>query len=118
MPPPATKIARFEIWWLQLPHQDGHHQTGRRPGVVVADEPDNRFCIIAPVTTNLDRRRFKCTHVVEPSPENGLEERSVVLGFQIRYLDRNRLVERIGRLAANDQAVLDGLLADLLGFDG
>lgn len=118
MPPPSSKIPRFEIWWVRLPHQDGHHQTGRRPGVIVADEPDNRFCVLAPVTTNLDRRRFKCTLAVEASVENGLAAPSVVLGFQIRYLDRNRLEERIGRLSPKDQAVLDGLLAELLGFDG
>jgi mRNA-degrading endonuclease toxin of MazEF toxin-antitoxin module len=118
MTAPPSKIPRFELWWVSLPHQHGHHQTGRRPAVVIADEPDNRFCIIAPLTTTLHRTRFKCTMKVEPTTENGLDAPSVVLGFQIRYLDRNRLDERIGRLSANDQAILDGLLAELLGFDG
>lgn len=118
MPAPAAKIPRFELWWVRLPDQQGHHQTGRRPAVVVADEPDNGFTIVAPVTTNLERRRFKCTLVVEPSAENGLGSTSIVLGFQIRYLDRNRLEERMGQLSPTDQAVLDGLLAELLGFDG
>lgn len=118
MPPPTSKIPRFELWWVRLPEQQGHHQSGRRPAVVVADELDNRFCIVAPVTTTLARRRFKCTLVVEPSEGNGLSATSVVLGFQIRYLDRTRLEARIGRLAPSDQAVLDGLLAELLGFDG
>jgi mRNA interferase MazF len=118
MPPPPSKIPRFEVWRVALPDQQGHHQTGRRPAVIVADEPENRFSIVAPITTTLARRSFKCTLVVEPSVENGLGTTSVVLGFQIRYLDRNRLDERMGRLSTGDQAILDGLLAELLGFDG
>jgi mRNA-degrading endonuclease toxin of MazEF toxin-antitoxin module len=103
---------------VALPDQQGHHQTGRRPAVIVADEPENRFSIVAPVTTTLARRNFKCTLVVEPSVENGLGATSVILGFQVRYLDRNRLDARLGRLSTGDQTILDGLLAELLGFDG
>lgn len=106
------------MWWVRLPHQDGHSQTGTRPAVLIADEPENGFCIVAPVTTNLERSRFKATLRVVPDAENGLREPSVVLGFQIRHLDRNRLDARIGRLSDADAAILDGLLAELLGFDG
>lgn len=118
MPAPATKIPRFDIWWVNLPVQEGHAQSGRRPAVVLTDEPDNRFSIVLPITTNLDRSRFKGTLRVEPGAENGLREVSIVMGFQIRYLDRNRITERIGHLRDSDAAILDGLLADLLGFEG
>jgi mRNA interferase MazF len=118
MPAPPTKLPRFDIWWVNLPVQEGHAQSGKRPAVLAADEPDNKFCIVLPVTTNLDRSRFKGTLRVEPDSENGLRETSIIMGFQIRYLDRNRLTERIGHLNNADSAVLDGLLAELLGFDG
>lgn len=118
MAPPRDRIPRFEIWWLDLPFQQGHSQTGRRPGIVIADEPENGFSIVAPLTTNAARTRFKCTLKVEPSNANGLAATSVVLGFQIRYVDRKRLTGRIGRLDLEHQAELDGLLAELLGFDG
>lgn len=118
MVPPALKLPRFDIWWVNLPHQKGHVQTGARPAVIVADEPENRFCIVLPVTSNLERTRFKGTLIVEPSPLNGLAEPSVVLGFQIRYLDRHRLQRRIGTISRPDQAILDGIMAELLGFDG
>ena len=114
--PSMAKLPRFDIWWVELPHQDGHAQAGRRPAVIIADEPDNRFSIVLPITTNLDCSRFKCTLRIDPGPENQLQAPSVVLGFQIRYLDRNRLRGRIGRLSDPDCAVLDGLLAELLGF--
>lgn len=86
--------------------------------MVLADEPRNRFSIVLPVTTNLRRTAFKCTMRVDPSPDNGLTQPSVVLGFQIRYLDRDHLLDRIGRLTPAEQAVLDGLVAELLGFEG
>ncbi len=118
MPASASKIPRFDIWWVNLPVQEGHAQSGKRPAVIVADEPDNRFTIVLPITTNLDRSRFKGTLRVDPDAENGLRDASIVMAFQIRYLDRNRLTERIGHLNDSDAAVLDGLLADLLGFEG
>jgi mRNA-degrading endonuclease toxin of MazEF toxin-antitoxin module len=118
MPAPPEKLPRFDMWWVELPYQEGHAQSGRRPAVLVADEPTNRFCIVAPLTTNLDRLRFKGTLRVEPDHDNGLPQASVVMAFQIRYLDRDRLAERIGRLSVDDQAEFDGVLAELLGFDG
>lgn len=117
MAAPTSKLPRFDIWWVDLPVQEGHSQSGRRPAVIVSDEPDNRFSIVLPITTNLNRSRFKGTLRVEPDSENGLRDPSIVMGFQIRHLDRNRLTERIGHLNNSDAAILDGLLADLLGFE-
>jgi mRNA interferase MazF len=118
MPPPPSAIARFEIWYADLPPEAGHVQVGDRPCVVVADVPKNRFSVVLPTTTNLDRLRFTATHRIDPSAENGLAAPTVVMAFQIRYLDRQKLRRRVGQLSTQDQAIVDGLLADLLGFDG
>lgn len=111
-------IPRFAIHWVALPRQPGHAQSGRRPAVVLADAPEHGFCIVLPVTTNQARIVFPGTMQVEPDDENRLSRPGVVLGFQIRYLDRRFVQDRIGELGIEDQAELDGTLAELLGFDG
>lgn len=110
-------IPRFELHWVDLPSQAGHAQAGRRPAVVISDFPQQAFSIVVPVTTNRKRSVFPGTMLVDPDLHNGLSRPGVILGFQIRYLDRRFVKDRIGRLSVEDQAELDGVLAELLGFD-
>jgi mRNA interferase MazF len=63
--------------------------------------------IIAPVTSNLKALRFAFSVKVEPSPENGLTSASVVMLFQLRAIDKERILQKIGSMSASDMARID-----------
>jgi mRNA interferase MazF len=54
--------------------------------------------IIIPFTAQLEALRFPHTIRVEPSNENGLSQISVLMVFQLRAIDKQRLIYKVGRL--------------------
>ena len=86
-----------------------------RPVVVVSNDPINQYSqlvIVVPLTTNLTR--FSPSHVLLPQGEGGLREDSKVLTEQIRAMDKQRLVTKIGALSQQfltlvGQAILNSL---------
>ena len=63
--------------------------------------------MVSPVTSNLGALRFNYSVRVEPSPENGLTVPSIVMVFQMRAIDKARIVRVIGRLSQEDIARID-----------
>lgn len=63
--------------------------------------------MVAPVTSNLGALRFAFSARVEPSSENGLTVTSVVMVFQMRAIDKARIVRRVGRLSQEDITRID-----------
>ena len=63
--------------------------------------------MVAPVTSNLAALRFAFSVRIEPSAENGLTTPSVVMVFQMRAIDKARIVRRIGRFSPADIARID-----------
>ncbi len=104
-------MARGDVLRVELPAQAGKEQAGVRPAVAVqADEADSPTLMIVPFTSQLEALRFTHTIRVEPSAANGLTLPSVLLVFQLRAIDRRRIVSTIGRLEPN---YLDQLEAEL-----
>lgn len=63
--------------------------------------------MVAPVTSNLAALRFTFSVRVEPSSMNGLTTPSVVTVFQMRAIDKARIIRKIGELASEDLARID-----------
>jgi len=105
-------MARGDVLLVELPPPPsgaGHEQAGRRPAIAVqADLPSANLptLMIVPLTGQLDALRFPYTIRVEPSDVNGLTQPSVLLVFQLRAIDRRRILGTIGRL---EQEYLDQL---------
>ncbi len=108
-------MKKGEIWRVDLPEGRGHEQKSRRPALVLGGA--NGLTVAVPITT-ADRAGFPFTHVLEPTRENGLAETSVALVFQVRALDDERFVEKLGWIPKEQRAAIDGLLKDLLKLDG
>lgn len=101
-------MARGDVLLVSLPPSDRREQSGRRPAVAVqTDQAGEPMLMVAPVTSNLGALRFAYSVRVEPSPENGLTAPSVVMVFQMRAVDKARIVRRIGQLSQEDVKRID-----------
>jgi mRNA interferase MazF len=108
-----------EVYWLRFAGH-GSEPEGRRPALVVQHDRYNRSAIqttvVAAVTSNL-RLGAVPGNVRLRKGEANLPRASVVNVTQLRTVDRERLVERLGNLApARVREVLDGL-ALVFGLD-
>ena len=96
-------MARGDVLLVNLPVTDGREQSGRRPAVAVqADIAGEPMLMVAPVTSNFNALRFDFTVRVEPSAENGLMQPSIVMIFQMRAIDKSRIVRTLGQLSSDD----------------
>src|SRR2546423_3068078 len=101
-------MARGDVLLVTLPPSDRREQSGRRPAVAVqTDQKGEPMLMVAPITSNLAALRFAFTVSIEPSPESGLSTRSVVMVFQMRAIDKARIVRQIGRMSAEDMKRID-----------
>ena len=86
-------MARGDILLVGLPASEGREQSGRRQVVAVQiDVANEPMLMVAPVTSNLKALRFKFSIKIEPSDLNGLDIPSVVMIFQMRAVDKGRIV--------------------------
>jgi len=108
-------MARGDVLLIRLPTSDGREQSGTRPAVAVqTDVAGAPMLMIAPVTSNLNASRFPFSVQIEPSSENRLTQTSVVMIFQMRAIDKNRIVRKIGKLSAEDLEKIDAEIWKML----
>lgn len=113
-------IRQGEVYWVHFGTPEGSEPAGRRPALVAQHDRFNRSAlattVVVAVTSNL-RLAAMPGNVRLRRGEAGLLVPSVVNVSQLRTIDRNRLVERIGSLGpARIREVLAGI-ALLFGTD-
>ena len=108
-------MARGDVLLVNLPASDKREQSGRRPAVAVqTDVAGEPMLMVAPVTSNLSAARFAFSVKIEPSDENGLTQTSIVMIFQMRAIDKTRIVKIVGRLSAADLKKVDAEIWKML----
>lgn len=108
-------MARGDVLLVSLPASDAREQSGRRPAVAVqTDFSGEPMLIIASITSNLNAMRFAFSVKIEPSKENGLTQTSIVMIFQIRAIDKNRIIKKIGKLSDEDLQKVDNEIWKML----
>lgn len=94
-------MQRGEVWWADLGRPRGSEPGLRRPVVVVQANEYNRSTlrtvVVACLTSNLDLAAAPGNVLCRPRT-TGLPKASVVNVTQVATLDRNALLERVGRL--------------------
>jgi mRNA interferase MazF len=107
-----------DIYTVEIPPSDGHEQAGTRPAIIVQDAKFNTCLptvLVVPLTSNLAAQAFPATFLIQPDAENALRLPSVVLVFQLRAIDKRRLMQKVGQLRPVHLAELQRHLRDLLG---
>ncbi len=87
-----------------------------RPALIVQNDIDNRhspITIVAAITSQFEEPLYP-TEVLIRTREGGLQTDSVVLLNQIRSIDKQRLIRRLGRVAPPTMEKIDrGLMVSL-----
>ena len=108
-------MARGDILLVTLPESDKREEKGTRPAIAVqADDEQSPMLMVIPITSSMGALRFAFTVEVQPSESNGLTLPSVAMVFQLRAIDRRRIVRKIGQLEAEILAKIDEKIWQLL----
>jgi mRNA interferase MazF len=92
---------RWSVWLANLDPVIGSEQGRTRPVLVLSDTRLNQILPVVnalPITSRKHNRRIYPNETLVPVGTADLEVESIVLCYQIRTLDKQRLVKRFGRL--------------------
>ncbi|MBX3167273.1 MAG: type II toxin-antitoxin system PemK/MazF family toxin [Candidatus Eremiobacteraeota bacterium] len=109
-------MRRGEVFWFGPDPAHGSEQSGRRPAVVVSRDAVNDsspVIVVVPLTTYKKQRLYPSDVVVRP-PDGGLTAESVVLGLQMRAIDKSRLGSRLGKLKESTLTQVENALLEVL----
>ena len=102
-------VKRFDVFLVNLDPTVGSEIQKTRPCVIISPDEMNRYIatvIIAPMTTK--GKQYPTRVVCQFQGKNG----QIVLD-QIRTVDKNRLVKKIGRINLDEQKMLLDILAEM-----
>lgn len=106
-------MKKGEIWLVEIPSSNGHEQEGLRPAIILGETEAN-IAIVVPLTSNLQALRFLFTKEIKPSKINGLTTISIALFFQVRAIDKKRIITKIGYLEESILREMDAILKKML----
>ena len=104
--------ARWSVWLANLDPVVGSEQGKTRPVLVISDTRLNQILPVVnvlPVTSRKSNRRVYPNEALLPVGAAGLNTESIVLCYQIRTLDKRRLINAFGSL--DDKKLRDEILA-------
>ena len=100
--PYPQKIAtprRGDVYLVSFDPTVGHEIKKTRPALVIQNDVGNRhspLTIVAAITSQVSPVLYPVEVIVKPSPANGLQALSAIRLDQIRTVDKQRLVKRLG----------------------
>jgi mRNA interferase MazF len=100
--PRVTSPRRGEVYLVSFDPTVGFEIPRTRPALILQNDIANRhspITIVAAITSQFEESLYPTEVLITP-PEGGLTTPSVVLLNQIRSIDRQRLMRRLGRVTA------------------
>jgi len=102
---PAIPLDPGDIYWINLPHQGGSEQSGRRPCIVMSRRSLNTGnTVVVPMSTNLKnctawRVQIPVNEIVKDLGCTSVIQTSVALCHQVRAVDKRQFDAKIGKLS-------------------
>ena len=119
----SSAVQRGDIYWLDWNPARGSEQAGRRPALIVQENPASAnpnypLTIVAAISTksNARGRAFPSHVAVQPSPQNGLAAPSFIKCEQVQTVSKQRLIQKIGTLDAADMTLVEAALKQVLAL--
>ncbi len=110
---------RGEIYLVEFDPARGHEIQKTRPALIIQNDIGNRHSsvtIVAAITSKLSSMPYPVEVVVAPTKTNGLTVASAIELGQIRSVDRERLLKRLGTIDAATMRKVDDALWISLGL--
>lgn len=115
----SGRLKRGEIWLANLDPSRGSEQAGTRPIIIFQNDIISQFStttIVIPLTANQRRASLPiCVRILQG--EGGLLRDSVALCFQMRALDKTRLVKRLSQLNVQIIREIENVVLLTLGYE-
>lgn len=114
----VTYPKRGEVYLVNFDPTTGAEIKKTRPALILQNNISNqysRIIIVAAITSQF-RETLYPTEVLVQAPEGGLQANSVVLLNQIRSIDKQRLIKRLGNLESETLEKVDEAIQISLGL--
>lgn len=111
-------VRRGDIFFAELNPVVGSEQGGVRPVLIIQNDIGNQYSpttIVAAITSQINKAKLP-THVEIDASKVGLDKDSVILGEQIRTIDKSRLKQKIAFLDEEIMVRVDKALEISLGI--
>ncbi|MCD7950921.1 MAG: type II toxin-antitoxin system PemK/MazF family toxin [Erysipelotrichaceae bacterium] len=108
----ADVVKRGEIYMADLNPGFGYEQCGIRPVLIIQNDTGNNYSpttIVACISSRVKSKARLPTHVYIKA-RHALSCNSIVLLEQIRVIDKDRLISKIGALEDEEMAKVDSCL--------
>jgi mRNA interferase MazF len=115
----TDQLKRGDVWLANLNPTQGSEQAGIRPIIIFQNDIVSQFStttIAIPLTTNQRRAALPICMAIEQG-DGGLTQDSVALCFQMRVLDKTRLIRKLGQLRPETVAQLEEVVLLTLGYE-
>jgi mRNA interferase MazF len=117
--PKIANITRGEIHLVSFDPTVGHEIKKTRPALIIQNDVGNRYSpltIVAAITSKVSLVPYPVEVVVEPTTANGLGVPSAIRLDQIRTVDRQRLIKRLGQIDRSTLTRVDEAVRISLGL--
>lgn len=113
-----TAPRRGEIYLVNFDPTVGHEIRKTRPAVIIQNDVSNRYSpitVVAAITSQFSDPPYPREVIIQPG-KSGLGHASAAILNQIRSVDRNRLIQRIGAVDVATMRRIDEALLISLGL--
>ena len=110
---------RGDLYLVEFDPARGHEIQKTRPALIIQNDIGNQYShvtMVAAITSKLSATPYPVEVVVAPHKGNGLSVPSAIQLSQIRSVDRERLVRRLGTLDGTAMCKVDRALKISLGL--
>lgn len=119
--PKINRIRRGELYLVCFDPTVGHEIRKTWPALVIQNDVGNRFStvtIVAALTSTVSPVPYPVEVIAEPTKANGLGVSSSIRLDQVRTVDRQRLIKRLGVLDTATMHRVDQAISISLGLAG